>query len=345
MTFAKDGNVNGTVLFAVLGYMLCSSLMLVANKLAIYMFPAPSFILWAQLAGTAIVVKIVEYAGYIECDALEFSKAKAFMPVAAIFVATIFLNMKTLQYANVETFIIFRISTPIVISIADYLFLGRELPSYQSWTALAVIFLCALAYALTDSFYSVEGYIFVFCWYFVFCMDQIYLKHVVNTVEMKSNWGRVFYSNFVASLPLVFSAFASGEGAQVTSGWTPGAIFAVSLSVVLGCAMSYFAWLARSLVSATYFTVIGNTCKLLTIIINVMIWNKHASNFGIGCLLVCLVGAYFYKQAPMRVDAGAGAKVQAQPQGEVAVAENQPLRGEGDFGGDTDGGGSEQSAK
>jgi GDP-mannose transporter len=46
--------------------------------------------------------------------------------------------------------------------------------------------------------------------------------------------------------------------------------------------------------------VIGNSCKLLTIVINCTIWDKHASPFGIACLLACLVCAYFYEQAPLR---------------------------------------------
>ena len=45
------------------------------------------------------------------CDALEVPKMMAFFPVALIFVATIFLNMKSLEHANVETFMIFRFST------------------------------------------------------------------------------------------------------------------------------------------------------------------------------------------------------------------------------------------
>jgi GDP-mannose transporter len=274
--------------------------MLVANKLAVHLFPAPSFVLWAQLAGTALCVKGAESLGLIQCDKLEQSKIKSFAPVAMIFVSTIFLNMKTLQYANVETFIVFRCSTPMVISMADYFFLGRELPSTQSWLSLCGLLVGAIGYALTDSSYNVKGYGFVMMWYFVFCLDQIYLKHIVNTVKMDSNWGRVFYSNFVAALPLMFTAYGSGEQDQIMTGWTVPATSAVVLSIVLGCAMSYFAWLARSLVSATYFTVIGNSCKLLTIVINCTIWDKHASPFGIACLLLCLFAAYFYKQAPLR---------------------------------------------
>lgn len=78
---------------------------------------------------------------------------------------------------------------------------------------------------------------------------------------------------------------------------------AVFVSVALGVGMSYFAWMARSLLSAASFTVVGNTCKIMTIAINMSLWDKHASPFGIGCLLFCLGAAFFYQQAPMRADA------------------------------------------
>ena len=71
--------------------------------------------------------------------------------------------------------------------------------------------------------------------------------------------------------------------------------------------MSYFAFLCRAAVSATSFTVIGNVCKILTVLINLSIWSHHASAMGIGCLFVCLAGAAIYQQAPLRSD-----KVQAE---------------------------------
>ena len=59
---------------------------------------------------------------------------------------------------------------------------------------------------------------------------------------------------------------------------------ALGVSCVLGVAMSYFAFLARSSVSATCFTVIGNVCKVVTVLINVFIWDKHASPTGLAFL-------------------------------------------------------------
>jgi len=282
--------------------MLCSATLLIANKFAVHKLPAPSFVLFAQLAGTALVVKACASLGYIKCDALEKQKAMKFFPVAIIFLSTIFLNIKSLQYANVETFMVFRFSTPICISIADYMFLGRQLPGKRSWACLVALLVGSIGYAQNDSAFRIEGYTFCALWYAVFCMDQIYLKHITNTVKMESNWGRVYYSNFLASVPLIFTFVGDASEIDALKNMDLSAFLAVALSVVLGAAMSYFAWSARSLLSATSFTVVGNVCKLLTICINVFIWDKHASAFGIICLLFCLAAAYFYKQAPMRAD-------------------------------------------
>ena len=98
-------------------------------------------------------------------------------------------------------------------------------------------------------------------------------------------------------MPLFFLCLSETEAIRAASS---ADLAVIGVTVVLGTAMSYYAWLARSLVSATLFTILGNVCKVLSIVINVMIWDKHATPFGILCLLFCLVAAYFYQQAPLR---------------------------------------------
>lgn len=279
--------------------MVCSATLLIGNKLAVHMIPAPSFILWCQLFGTVLAVKAAHIGGAIShLDALEVPKMRAFAPVALIFVATIFTNMKSLEHANVETFMVFRFSTPLCVSICDYLFLGRHLPGARSWASLLALLVGAAGYALTDAAFVVRGYAFCALWYCIFCVDQVYLKHITNTVKMESNWGRVLYSNLLASIPLFF--MMAGSEREVIAEATPDALAVVGVTVLLGTAMSYYAWLARSMVSATVFTILGNVCKVASIMINVMLWDKHATPFGIACLLFCLGAAYFYKQAPLR---------------------------------------------
>ena len=44
----------------------------------------------------------------------------------------------------------------------------------------------------------------------------------------------------------------------------------------------------------------GNVCKVTSVLINILIWDKHASMMGIGFLLACLVAAAAYQPAPLR---------------------------------------------
>ena len=193
---------------------------------------------------------------------------------------------------------VFRFSTPIAISMCDYMFLGRELPNARSTLCLLALLAGGVGYVLTDKDFQVSGYMWVGVWYFIFVLNQVYIKHVVDTVKMDSNWGRVYYCNLLASMPLIFTGLGSNETAAID--WSFEGTAALAFSCVLGLAMSYFAFLARKLVSATYFSVIGNVCKLVTVCINYVIWDKHATPFGIACLMGCLASAYFYEQAPLR---------------------------------------------
>ena len=45
------------------GYMTCSALMLITNKVAVHLLPAPSFVLFSQLFVTAAAVKIAGLIG------------------------------------------------------------------------------------------------------------------------------------------------------------------------------------------------------------------------------------------------------------------------------------------
>ena len=291
-----------SMVFAVVGYGTCSSLMLIMNKVAVNLLPAPSFVLLMQFLASWVAVKIVGLLGFATVDQLEWRKLWSFFPVSLAFLAAVFANIKTLQYANVETFIVFRASTPLTISIFDWLCLGRELPGARSFVCLVTLLVAAAAYVATDAQFHVKGYVWVGVWYVIFCFDQLYIKHAVDTVKVDSNWGRVFYTNLWASVIAGAITAATEPATLTTMKWTWASGGALAVSCALGVAMSYFAFLCRAMVSATHFTVIGNVCKFLTVLINVCIWDKHATPVGLGFLLVCLLAAYLYKPSPLRPD-------------------------------------------
>lgn len=289
---------------AISSFTACSSTMLVVNKVAITAFPAPNSLLFCQLFVSSLFFWCGSVLRLISLDKIPLHVAKSYLIVSLTFLAALFSNMKILQYANVETFIVFRSSTPILISLLDYLFLGRELPSRKSFLSLLSLLIGAIVYTCTDSHFEVRAYFWVFCWYLVFCFDQIYIKRVVDGTKL-SSWSSSFYTNSFAAIPALLCALSGSERDIARAYLTDRrAVSLVLISCSIGVMMSVSSFHLRSLVSATYFTVIGTICKILSVLINYMMWEKHASPTGLLALAFCIGSASTYTQAPLRQNDG-----------------------------------------
>ncbi|GFR45180.1 hypothetical protein Agub_g6568 [Astrephomene gubernaculifera] len=290
----------GVTGLVIIYYALCSSTMLVINKVAIYNLPCPIFLLCVQLFSSALVVWVGNKAGAVQADSIDWPKLKKFIWVVLGFLGTIFANIKVLQHANVETFITFRSSTPLVLSLCDYLFLGRALPSARSWASLLVLLGGSVGYVMVDSDFHVDAYYWLMLWYVFFTFDTVYVKHMCDTVKM-TNWSRVYYTNALALVPLLCALPMTGEHLKLAAiDWTPAVLMPLVLSCLMGVCMSHSAYLLRDTVSATLFTIVGILCKIITVVINVLIWDKHATPTGIAFLLVCVLAGTFYEQSPRR---------------------------------------------
>lgn len=117
-----------------------------------------------------------------------------------------------------------------------------------------------------------------------------------------NTWGFVFYNNLLSLMIAPFFWFLTGENVEVFAAARSGsfdsnAFSAVALSCLFGLFISFFGFAARRAVSATAFTVTGVVNKFLTVAINVVIWDKHASPVGLVCLLFTIVGGIMYQQS------------------------------------------------
>lgn len=94
------------LLFSVVGYMACSSTMLVVNKAAVQALDAPATVLMLQVLVSASTVMVLGMARIVPVDALEWRKLSQYFVAALGFLFAMYANMKTLQHCNIETFII-----------------------------------------------------------------------------------------------------------------------------------------------------------------------------------------------------------------------------------------------
>ena len=288
--------------FGIAAYAITSSMMLIVNKLAVTFFPHPSVLMCLQLMATTIIIGVLSGAGVLDAAPFEWKKAQPFLIVALGFLGALYANVKTLQYANVETFIVFRCSVPLLVSVLDRFFLGREWPNTRSWVSLAVVAAGALCYVMTDANFEVNAYGWVAVWYACFAFDAVYIKKIVDKTDLNV-WTLSYYQNALAAPTMFAFTTVNGELTGALSHvWTPSAFIVVGLSCVAGVIMSWSSMNLRGLVSATTFTVTGTLCKIATVVVNCLMWDKHASAQGLSALFVCLFAGMGYQQAPLRAD-------------------------------------------
>ena len=242
--------------------------------------------------------------GCVPADQFEWRKVKPYLLYVAMFVSTIYTNMRALEESNVETIIVFRAACPLVVCILDWAFLGRQLPSMRSGLSLLVVLSGCLGYVLTDRAFKLNGwaaYQWVGAYFVIISFEMAYGKHIVGPhLGFASMWGPTLYTNFISIPPMLTIGLLTHEETKLHDAQlTATSITLLVLSCIIGVAISYLGWRARSLVTATCYTVLGVANKMLTVLANAMVWDQHASLTGVMFLVVCLLGATGYKQAPM----------------------------------------------
>ncbi|CAI5460986.1 unnamed protein product [Closterium sp. Yama58-4] len=273
------------VAWVVIGYALSSSLLAIVNKYLV----------------CTIVTLGLGRLKVLEHDSLSLEKIVKFLPAAATFYVAIWTNTQLLKHANIETFIVFRSSTPLLVAIADSVFMGRSWPSGLTFLSLLTIFGGAVGYVFFDTGFTVTAYAWAWAYLIVITFEMVYIKSVVMSIGLNT-WGLVLYNNLLALIFFPPALIGMNEPSQIAAFglsriFSIGTLFPVALSCIFGLTISFFGFAARKAVSATAYTVVGVTNKLLTVLINILIWDKHAQAPGLVALLVCIFGGVLYQQS------------------------------------------------
>eukprot|EP00967_Tisochrysis_lutea_P092529 scaffold133472_cov40-Tisochrysis_lutea.AAC.2 len=213
---------------------------------------------------------------------------------------------QVLAMANVETVIVFRSCTPMAVAVFEYFCYDRALPTRRSCLALLLITAGAIAYILTDREFQVKGvaaYYWAGIWWTVLVFQLTYGKFLVTGIKLKSLWTPVLYTNVLSILPAFTMGALAGEFSHHRLSrieFSPMAIIWLSVSCIIGIGISWAGFLCQSLITATAYSVVGVMNKMLTVTVNVLIWDKHASPYGVASLAICLAGGSLYQQAPPR---------------------------------------------
>ena len=82
-------------------------------------FPFAGFLTAFQFLTSAAAVWLLGKAGYMPVEPLKWDTVRAFLPAVILYYVSIFSKTKGLEYANVDTFIVFRSACPIAVAVIE----------------------------------------------------------------------------------------------------------------------------------------------------------------------------------------------------------------------------------
>jgi len=287
----------------IVAYAACSSSMLVVNKLAVEAIPLPTIVSASQLVVSAAFVLIIQTCGIRVMEPIEKSKILPFVVYTVLFAASIFSNMKALLLVNIGAVIAARSCLPIVVCLIEWVFMERKLPGPRSALSLSgVVFFAFLYIRLSTSVAvgSVRGCAWLFSWWMFLAICTTYGKWMTEEIIM-TQWERVFYTNAFAIPPTVIIFLTSGELGQISEvNLRNDALCWLILSCLMGVLLSYSGWKARSITTATTFTLVGVLNKMATIAYTAMLWPENISIKSFTALVGCILSGMLYQDAPKR---------------------------------------------
>mmetsp|Transcript_23323 Transcript_23323/g.79371 ORF Transcript_23323/g.79371 Transcript_23323/m.79371 type:complete len:673 (+) Transcript_23323:55-2073(+) len=296
---AEDGK---TLLLSGVLYSICSGGMLVANKAVLVHFPCPTVAVIVQLIFAATCTIVMAQLGVVTVDRKSWRELAIFSLLPLSFAITIVANQNVLVVVSVGTSLSMRCAVPLVTSVLDVFVLGHSPPTAKSAVAMGVVVLGAVISDVSGSFQDLPvGWVAVYVT--ALCTELMIGGWVTSKISM-TTWTRVFWNNLIGALVSTVMLISNRKEWGVLMAYVNGERpFSVAVGTLLafssfcGLAITYTAFDFRVKASPTLFGMVGNVNKILALFVGQLLWHADSA-VGIAGMLVALVGASLYRQAP-----------------------------------------------
>lgn len=307
-----------SIIFAIIAYGLCSSSLLLLNKIVIRRIKHPGIVTGFQFAFAGLALQIFSALGCVTTTTVCTADVmKTYGIYVLIFMSCVYVNLRTVDVCGIETVIVAQSCSPIVVAILEFLFLGRQFPAGYTCASLMGITLGACIYVFATFAGGTEedledastlwDQIMFYKWALIYLsfisIEKTFGKQVKSSLET-SLADSVYFTNILSAPLMLAWAYLCNEYDdefhEILDKKDPVDLLFLVLSSCGGVLIGFSAWNARNVLSATSFTVVGVVNKFLTISVNLIIFPDHAGWGSIAGLVFCLISATQYKQSPLR---------------------------------------------
>ncbi|XP_041008052.1 GDP-mannose transporter GONST1 isoform X3 [Juglans microcarpa x Juglans regia] len=263
---------------------------------------------WKLNLISVIIVSILSFLGIISTEPLTWRLVKVWLPVNAIFVGMLITSMFSLKYINVAMVTVLKNVTNVITALGEmYLFSTHH--DGRVWAALFLMIISAISGGVTDLSFHAVGYAWQIANCFLTASYSLTLRRVMDTAKQVTKSGNLnefsmVLLNNTLSLPLgillifVFNEVDYLSRTPLLS--LPTFWFVMTISGVLGLAISFTSMWFLHQTGATTYSLVGSLNKIPLSIAGILLFKVPTSLENSTSILFGLLAGVFFARAKMR---------------------------------------------
>ncbi|KAG2711560.1 hypothetical protein I3843_04G076200 [Carya illinoinensis] len=302
--------IHNQALLSGLAYCISSCSMILINKLVLssYDFNAGISLMVYQNLISVIIVSILSFLGIISTEPLTWRLVKVWLPVNVIFVGMLITSMFSLKYINVAMVTVLKNVTNVITALGEmYLFSTHH--DSRVWASLFLMIISAISGGVTDLSFHAVGYAWQIANCFLTASYSLTLRRVMDTAKQVTKSGNLnefsmVLLNNTLSLPLgillifVFNEVDYLSRTPLLS--LPTFWFVMTISGVLGLAISFTSMWFLHQTGATTYSLVGSLNKIPLSIAGILLFKVPTSLENSTSILFGLLAGVFFARAKMR---------------------------------------------
>lgn len=310
MHCCRPVKIPNQALLSGLAYCLSSCSMILINKYVLsgFDFNAGISLMLYQNFVSVVIVSFFSKLGVISTEPLTWRLIRIWFPVNVIFVGMLSTSIFSLKYINVAMVTILKNVANVMTAIGEtYLFNKRH--GTKVWTALILMIISAISGGATDMSFHPVGYSWQILNCFLTASYSLTLRRVMDVAKQATKSGQLnefsmVLLNNVLSLPLgILLTVAFNEVDYLSK--TPllkMPIFwlVITLSGLLGLAISFTSMWFLHQTSATTYSLVGSLNKIPLSVAGILIFKVSTSFENILSILFGLLAGVFFAKAKMK---------------------------------------------
>ncbi|XP_041005745.1 GDP-mannose transporter GONST1 isoform X2 [Juglans microcarpa x Juglans regia] len=291
-------------------YCISSCSMILINKfvLSSYDFNAGISLMLYQNLISVIIVSILSFLGIISTEPLTWRLVKVWFPVNVIFVGMLITSMFSLKYINVAMVTVLKNVTNVITALGEMYLFSKHHDS-RVWAALFLMIISAISGGITDLSFHAVGYAWQIINCFLTASYSLTLRRLMDTAKQVTKSGNLnefsmVLLNNTLSLPLgILLIFIFNEVDYLTRTpllRLPTFWFVMTLSGVLGLAISFTSMWFLHQTGATTYSLVGSLNKIPLSIAGILIFKVPTSLENSASIFFGLIAGVIFARAKMR---------------------------------------------